>query len=370
MFKVKKNEKKNEKSISKILPTQNDIKYLFNSFSEVDQLFSSLKDNIYPINSSINSYSNKLDETNFTVSKTTIKEKEIESQFLQKKMQFQIYNKNESSNEPKKMFSTRKRTNVCSRWSKKEKLKFLECFYKYGFDWKKIYKNITSRTPTQIRSHAQKFLLILRKFKDDSLGIDFTNNIYNDREKLLNKIREIIDNNKKGNILMELTNKLYKKNLLSERVNYKNNLNNLNYNNNNIIHNNDFSEIKEEKSEINEQKKFNSRILDNNIYNYNSNYGYSINDFNENINNNTFVYKDIDDNKYSNDKSDIDFNNSLIIDKINYNNNLDLLMKEKYFKEKEYIQNIDQENITNIEEMNKNYLINENKGIVDYQFDF
>ncbi len=212
------------------------------------------------------------------------------------------------------MFSTRKRTNVCSRWSKKEKLKFLECFYKYGFDWKKIYKNITSRTPTQIRSHAQKFLLILRKFKDDSLGIDFTNNIYEDREKLLNKIREIINNNEKGNMLMVLTNKLSKKNLSKKRINHEDDWYNLN-----IIQNNDFSEIKEEKSEISEEKNINNKILDNNIFVYKSNFNHNISDFNDNLKTNTFVNNYTEYNDSSIDKS-IGFNDSLIINKINYNN--------------------------------------------------
>ena len=115
--------------------------------------------------------------------------------------------------------------------------KFLEAFYKFGFDWKKINECISSRTRIQVRSHGQKFLLRLRKFKDDSLGIDFTTNIYDDREKLLNKFREIINNNEKGNMLMVLTNKLCKKNLPRERLNHKDNWNNLN-DNHKIIYNN------------------------------------------------------------------------------------------------------------------------------------
>ncbi len=291
----------NEKLISNIIPIQNDIKFI--------------------------------KKTSFIISKENTKQKEIKNDFLKKKIKFQIYNKNESSNQPKIMFLTKKIIRDGRRWSKKEKFKFLEGFYKFGFDWKKINKNISSRTGIQVRSHAQKFLLSLRKFKDDSLGIDFTNDVYDDRKKLLNKIREIINNNEKGNMLMILTNKLSKKNLLKGRINHEDDWYNLN-----IIHNNDFSEIKEEKSEISEEKNINNKILDNNIFVYKSNFNHNISDFNDNLKTNTFVNNYTEYNDSSIDKS-IGFNDSLIINKINYNN-MDLLVNEKYFKENKYIQNI------------------------------
>ena len=127
-------------------------------------------------------------------------------------------------------------------------------------------------------------------------------------------IREIINNNEKGNMLMVLTNKLSKKNLLKERINHEDDWYNLN-----IIHNKDFSEIKEEKSEISEEKNIN-KILDNNIFVYKSNFNYNINDFNDNLKTNTFVNNYIEYNDSSIDKSDIGFNDSLIINKINYFN--------------------------------------------------
>ena len=331
MFKVWKNTKINEKLISNIIPIQNDIKFI--------------------------------KKTSFIIYKENTKQKEIKNDFLKKKIKFQIYNKNESSNQPKIMFLTKKIIRDGRRWSKKEKFKFLEGFYKFGFDWKKINKNISSRTGIQVRSHAQKFLLSLRKFKDDSLGIDFTNDVYDDRKKLLNKIREIINNNEKGNMLMVLTNKLSKKNLLKERINHEDDWYNLN-----IIHNKDFSEIKEEKSEISEEKNIN-KILDNNIFVYKSNFNYNINDFNDNLKTNTFVNNYIEYNDSSIDKSDIGFNDSLIINKINYNN-IDLLVNEKYFKESEYIQNIEQKNITYIKKINKKYIINKKEALIDYQLDY
>ena len=48
------------------------------------------------------------------------------------------------------------------RWSKEEHDKFIEGIIKFGNDWKKVQKYVSTRTSTQARSHAQKFLLKLR----------------------------------------------------------------------------------------------------------------------------------------------------------------------------------------------------------------
>lgn len=49
------------------------------------------------------------------------------------------------------------------RWKENEHKKFLEAIIMYGNDWKCVHKFIKSRSSTQARSHAQKFLLKLRK---------------------------------------------------------------------------------------------------------------------------------------------------------------------------------------------------------------
>lgn len=49
------------------------------------------------------------------------------------------------------------------RWKEHEHKKFLEAIILYGNDWKCVHKYIKSRSSTQARSHAQKFLLKLRK---------------------------------------------------------------------------------------------------------------------------------------------------------------------------------------------------------------
>jgi len=53
--------------------------------------------------------------------------------------------------------------NLSGRWTSEEHKLFLIYLHRYGKNWKKIAKEITSRTPTQIRSHAQKYLSKLSK---------------------------------------------------------------------------------------------------------------------------------------------------------------------------------------------------------------
>ena len=49
------------------------------------------------------------------------------------------------------------------RWSKDEQRRFAEAVLKFGNDWKKIQNHISSRNITQVRSHAQKFLMKLKE---------------------------------------------------------------------------------------------------------------------------------------------------------------------------------------------------------------
>lgn len=205
MFKVSKKEEANKILFSSIKIVENNIKFLNNPTTHINKKFTILKNNCKRTASS----SDEIKEMTFALPKNR-----IQKLFLAKKKKIFFVS---CKHENKKMFFTKRILIDSGRWSKNEKLKFLEGFYKFGYDWKKVKNNVSSRTGKQIRSHAQKFLLSLRKFKDDSLGIDFTNNIYNDREKLLNKFRKIIDDNESENMLVILNNKLSKKNLLSEK---------------------------------------------------------------------------------------------------------------------------------------------------------
>ena len=49
------------------------------------------------------------------------------------------------------------------RWNKDEQNRFAEAVLKFGNDWKKIQNHIFSRNITQVRSHAQKFLMKLKE---------------------------------------------------------------------------------------------------------------------------------------------------------------------------------------------------------------
>ena len=46
-------------------------------------------------------------------------------------------------------------------WTDEEHQQFLDGMEKYGREWRKVAEILPTRTPTQIRSHAQKFLLKL-----------------------------------------------------------------------------------------------------------------------------------------------------------------------------------------------------------------
>ena len=49
------------------------------------------------------------------------------------------------------------------RWGKDEQRRFAEAVLKYGNDWKKIQNHVFSRNITQVRSHAQKYLMKLKE---------------------------------------------------------------------------------------------------------------------------------------------------------------------------------------------------------------
>jgi len=49
------------------------------------------------------------------------------------------------------------------RWSKEEHFRFLEALKMYSKEWRKVQQHVGTRTSTQARSHAQKFLVKLEK---------------------------------------------------------------------------------------------------------------------------------------------------------------------------------------------------------------
>jgi len=90
------------------------------------------------------------------------------------------------------------------RWKEHEHKKFLEAIIMYGNDWKCVHKFIKSRSSTQARSHAQKFLLKLRK----KLKITPTYDCVTQSMKLSNEsiqkiIREIVDSSSMKNMQID-----------------------------------------------------------------------------------------------------------------------------------------------------------------------
>ena len=51
------------------------------------------------------------------------------------------------------------------RWDRDEQSRFAEAVFLFGNDWKKIQNHVSSRNITQVRSHAQKFLMKLKESK-------------------------------------------------------------------------------------------------------------------------------------------------------------------------------------------------------------
>ena len=88
---------------------------------------------------------------------------------LLKKKRFKVRTKKEEGD--------KETSNICLRygyWSKLDHTKFIEALYLYENDWTRIQEYVKDRTDKQVHSHAQKFFLRLKTFKDEKLGLDFT----------------------------------------------------------------------------------------------------------------------------------------------------------------------------------------------------
>ena len=72
-------------------------------------------------------------------------------------------------------------------WNKLEHNKFIEALYLNNCNWIKIEKHLKNRTYKQIRSHAQKFYVKLKSFKDD---VDFTSSYIKSLKDIILLINE------------------------------------------------------------------------------------------------------------------------------------------------------------------------------------
>ena len=188
--------------------------------------------------------SNSLETTNFRFQKTRKNlffiYNPLEKNFLQKKRfeeRYQISKTNEETN--------------YGYWTKSEHNKFIEALYLYNCDWLKTQSYLKNRTYYQISSHAQKFFLKLKTFKDEKLGLDFTSDNINKLKDIIKLIKQkeqnesILDNNNNKKLLFIISEKLSFGKALRQKEEEKtletkeeNKINNLDYNNINLNINN------------------------------------------------------------------------------------------------------------------------------------
>ena len=220
---------------------------------------------------------------------------------------------------------------ITGRWKFKEHMLFLEGLDKYGSNWKKICPLIKTRTPNQVRSHAQKFFLKLKQVKDEQLGIDFTSDNINSIRDMINNIKSINSDYDLILVFLYLSEKYvvmkkdkktikHKKELIIEiDNNSSSDKNTKNENNKDIIINNSNQDI-----DISNDN--------NNIFNNNNNISISNNNFMSNIfipdyyNNNLFFMNNINNianaNIYNNFSNNIMNQNGLLNSITVYNNSI------------------------------------------------
>ena len=236
------------------------------------------------------------------------KENKSISKLLCKKLKFKIINEKTNKFIIKKSNNKRSLQNNIDlnkgQWNKDEKIKFIEGIYRFGSNWRIIKKYIGTRLAIQVRSHPQKFFLKCKKFKDDSLDIDFTkDNI--DKKYIIKTLRDIIDNSRDENIIEILYKKLekvnlekdaFKKGIIKINVKETNISNETNFNNEKIMKNfvkgDNYNDLKkdscnifesEEEEDYEDFEKFNlfdfneriNRMEYSEIFNYDVNNDYS-----------------------------------------------------------------------------------------------
>ena len=156
------------------------------------------------------------------------------------------------------------------RWTLEERIKFIEAFIENGKKWKNIQDYIGSRTCTQTRSHAQKFLLKLKSISNEEF------NFKKDSIKNLGDILEEIKKTKGINDTNDINAKKYIIDILLNLTNlndttYENN-DNKNINTNEIYSDEDIdSDAKENLEKIKEENSKNNENIDNNNKEKNAN---------------------------------------------------------------------------------------------------
>ena len=144
------------------------------------------------------------------------------------------------------------------RWAEEEHEKFLDGIVQYGTNWKKVKTMINSRTPVQVRSHAQKIYRKLKMCKDEQLGIDFTKDNISSIRDMIHKIKEINSNYSIKSILKYLSNN-FDEMKKSKKFGIRNYTGNLLDNNDNKLENRNVQSVNHNNFLINQ----NNNILNN-----------------------------------------------------------------------------------------------------------
>ena len=123
--------------------------------------------------------------------------------------------------------STKEKNINGGRWNKDEQFRFAEAVLKSANDWKQIQNHVFSRNMTQVRSHAQKFLMKLKETKfmlkqNIDLNLSWTkimkflkrNVEYNELKQLLFSVEQSEEKNEKPKL---------KKNKSKKKINNKTN---------------------------------------------------------------------------------------------------------------------------------------------------
>ena len=229
---------------------------------------------------------------------------------IQPYFQLIISNKNKNvylKNKKNRKLKTINNSNSSNgRWSKEEHNKFIEAIIKFGNDWKKIQKYIPSRTSTQARSHAQKFLMKFRNstfFKQNNIdsNLSWAKTIQFIKNKFSNEELEIVLKNIHCNIYNNEEKKNSFKKINSDYTNFNSddsitifsNFNNNNfiscdYNKENELH--CLYSLNEENDNIKKYEN-NHDYIQSFIQNFNRKYSY-INDFDFTINDINNIYYD------------------------------------------------------------------------------
>ena len=76
------------------------------------------------------------------------------------------------------------------RWQQDEHERFIEAILKFGNEWKKVQKYVKTRSSTQARSHAQKFLYKVNKSNLLDLDISLNKNSLKSLHDLESKLKE------------------------------------------------------------------------------------------------------------------------------------------------------------------------------------